>query len=103
MGKFVLLIMIVFVGVQGHVAWTSDSGKEEVWAGPLEGGAFAAILLNMGDDLATFEAQFSDIGIKSSKAQVRDLWLHKDLGVFENSIMGKVESHGVKMYKLTPA
>ena len=93
----------VAVGVQGHNVWNSTSGNEQVYAGPLEGGAFAAILLNRGDEWATFEAQFSDIGIKSSKAQVRDLWLHKDLGVFENSIMGKVESHGVKMYKLTPA
>jgi len=46
---------------------------------------------------------FNTLGIKSGvSATVRDLWLHKDLGVFTSSFSAFVDPHGVVMVKITP-
>ena len=80
----------------------SQSGNEEVWAGPLANGDFAVILLNMADQPAVIAGSFKDIGIKSSKAIVYDIWQHKEIGSVEGNVTAKVESHGVAFYRLTP-
>lgn len=89
-------------GVQGHVVAQSKSGNEEVWAGPLQNGDFAVILLNMGNQSAVIEGSFKDIGIMSSKAVVYDIWQHKEIGSAEGNVTAEVESHGVAFYRLTP-
>ena len=50
-------------------------------------------------------ASFADIpGLSSAtKAQVRDLWLHQDMGTFTGSYTALVDPHGVVMITLTPA
>ena len=73
-----------------------------MWAGPLDKGDFAVILLNMGDEAAVIEGSFKDIGISSSKALVYDIWQHKQIGSAEGNVTAKVESHGVAFYRLTP-
>ena len=88
--------------MQGHVVAKSQSGNEEVWAGPLANGDFAVILLNMGDQPTVIEGSFKDIGIVSSKAVVYDIWQHKEIGTAEGTVTAKVESHGVAFYRLTP-
>jgi hypothetical protein len=78
-------------------------GDLEVWAGPLSGGNFAAILFNRSPGMTNVTANWSDIGLSSTtRAMVRDLWLHKDLGVYSGSFSSQVPSHGVIMIKLTP-
>jgi len=47
--------------------------------------------------------KFADVGFTSSKANVRDLWAQKDLGVFTNYFGANVTSTGVRMFKLTKA
>jgi hypothetical protein len=41
----------------------------------------------------------SDIGLK--RAHLRDLWLHKDLGVVEDSYTTVVPRYGVVLLKIT--
>jgi alpha-galactosidase len=94
------------LGVQGKkVASTAgNGGKLDVWAGPLEGNAHAAVLFNRGSVAASITAHWTDIGLTATaKANVRDLWAHKDLGAFTGSYTATVPSHGVVMIKLTPA
>ena len=59
------------MGVQGTKR--KIDGTNEVWAGPLDGGAYAVILLNCAASNIT--ASWSDFGVDPSKeAAVRDLW-----------------------------
>ena len=89
------------MGVQGTKRKTD--GTNEVWAGPLEGGAYAVVLLNRGTATANITASWSDFGVDTSKeADVRDLWQMKDLGNMKGSVTATVPSHGVVMYKITP-
>ena len=89
------------MGVQGTKRKTD--GTNEVWAGPLEGGAYAVVLLNRGTASSNVTASWSDFGLDSSReADVRDLWMMKDLGKMKGSVTAMVPSHGVVMYKITP-
>ena len=89
------------LGVQGSKR--KSENDLEVWAGPLEGGAVAVILLNCGTSAANVTAEWTDIGLKKdSKAAVRDLWILQDLGVMQGSVTAMVASHGVVMYKIIP-
>ena len=56
----------------------------------------------MGDQPALIEGSFKDIGIKSSKAVIYDIWQHKEIGSAEGNVTAKVESHSVVFYRLTP-
>ena len=90
------------LGVQGNKK-KSDNDLE-VWAGPLDGGCFAAVLVNRGNTTASITADWSDIGLDPNKqATVRDLWQMKDLGTMTGRVTASVPSHGVAMYKITPS
>ena len=89
------------LGVQGTKR--KIDGTNEVWAGPLDGGAYAVVLLNRGKAASNVTASWSDFGVDPSKeADVRDLWQMKDLGNMKGSVTAMVPSHGVVMYKITP-
>lgn len=45
---------------------------------------------------------FFQVGLSTSEAKVRDLFEHKDLGIYKQSFMAKVNPSGVIMVKLTP-
>lgn len=45
---------------------------------------------------------FFQVGLSTSEAKVRDLFEHKDLGIYKNSFRAKVNPSGVIMVKLTP-
>ena len=89
------------MGVQGSKK--KSENDLEVWAGPLDGGCFAVVLLNRGNSTADVTASWSDIGMDANKqATVRDLWQKKDMGTMTGSVKASVPSHGVAMYKITP-
>jgi len=78
-------------------------GDLEVWAGPLDGGTFAAVLFNRSPAATNITANWSDIGLTpTTRAMVRDLWLRKDLGVYSGTFSSRVPSHGGVKIKLTP-
>ncbi|MDP9000995.1 MAG: NPCBM/NEW2 domain-containing protein [Myxococcota bacterium] len=73
----------------------------EVWAKPLDAsGARAVVLLNAGTMPQDITARFTDIGLGSANATVRDLWQHLDLGSFADSYTATVQSHGVVALKV---
>ena len=89
------------MGAQG--AKRKTDGTSEVWAGPLQGGAYAVVLLNRGAMASNVTASWSDFGVDPSKeADVRDLWQMKDLGKIKGSVTATVPSHGIVMYKILP-
>ena len=99
------------LAVQGTI---QQQGRDSmVWTGPLSGGCFAAVLLNLRDDTApnTISLSWShlwalDGTVVSSGASmhVRDLWLGKDLGVFADGTFNTTlaEPHANGMYRLCP-
>ncbi len=77
----------------------------EVWAAPLSDGSQAVVLLNRGDsNNDQITVQWTDIGFPiDHSAVVRDLWAHKDIGIFTgNYTSSKIDSHAVMMLKITP-
>ncbi len=79
-----------------------NKSTAEVWAGKLEGGSWAVVLFNRARESTKITASWAEIGIPEGKALVRDLWLHKDLGVYENEFAAEVGQHSSVMVKITP-
>jgi len=88
------------LGIQGRKV--SNVSGLEVWAGPLSDGAVAVVLFNRSPERAAISASFQDIGVTKSQANVRDLWAHQDLGVFEHEFIATVDPHDVVMVRITP-
>jgi alpha-galactosidase len=80
-------------------ARVSRNGDLEVWARSLADGTHAIGLVNGGDIATEVTANWADVGVEG-KQRVRDLWLHKDVGVFDNSYSVDVPSHGCVLLKI---
>ena len=76
------------------------SGVLQVWLKTLTNGAKAVVLVNTGTTTSTLTVNWSDIGLSSGAAQVRDLWEHANLGPFTNSYSAPVPGHGCKFLKI---
>jgi len=66
----------------------------------LEDGAKAVGLCNAGEFPAEVRASWSDMGV-NGKQVVRDVWRHKDLGVFEAEYKAHVPRRGVVLLRLS--
>ena len=88
-------------GVQGSLV-ADDGNGDQVWSKPLSTpGMRAVALFNRGSAAATITARWTDLGLASGSATVRDLWAHQDLGPFEDSYATLVASHAVAMITVT--
>ena len=75
----------------------------EAWVGPLADGTHAVVLVNRASSAQHLEFTFAELGLgTTTKATLRDLWEHKDLGIFRNGISWDLKSHASVMFKLTP-
>lgn len=80
----------------------SAANDVEVWAKPLgaEGSkAKAVAILNRSDVETTFNLSSSALGI-GAKSRLRDLWLHKDLGVIGKERRFSIPKHGIVVLKI---
>ena len=80
----------------------------ELWHKTNSTGSHFVILFNSNDPNpnlpnATFLFNFNDIGLPSNtNIHVRDLWLHQDMGIFQNSYTASsIPPHGVVALQLT--
>jgi alpha-galactosidase len=81
----------------------SKAGDLEIWARPLADGGRAVALLNRGKAPATIRVEWPQIGYPAKlKAQVRDLWEHKDLGARAGGFEASVRSHAAVIVKVMP-
>jgi alpha-galactosidase len=74
-------------------------GFGEVWSRPLFDGTTAVGLVNRGPDTQTVKADWKAIGV-SGRQPVRDLWLHKSVGVHGGSYSVAVPPHGCVLVKV---
>ena len=84
-------------GTQGYRV--KQVGPLEVWMKPLGDGSKVVGLFNLDWGNMSMEIDFRDIGVSES-ATARDLWSHKDLGVFKTTFTANVPKHGVVMIKV---
>jgi alpha-galactosidase len=80
-----------------------DDGDLEVWVKQLADGSRAVVLFNRGLTKEPIAVSWKELGYPSYlKANVRDLWKHKDMGKFKNKYSANVSSHDAVMIKVTP-
>lgn len=84
-------------GVQGHRV--TQEGPLEVWMKPLSDGSVAVGLFNRGESQNPITVSFEALGL-ASKAKVRDLWKHEDMGSFEQSYTSEVPKHGAALLRI---
>jgi alpha-galactosidase len=74
-------------------------GKVDVWARPLSDGTMAVGLFNRNPVAVPISVSWKELEI-SGKRAVRDLWQHRDLGVFETGYGTTVPRHGAVFLKV---
>jgi len=89
------------LGKQAHRVYCNRSRyKFQMYAKELEDGSVALGIFNMMNySLSYKDISLSQMGIQGG--MVRDLWLQKDLGVFDDILKIKIPAHGVLLYKTT--
>lgn len=81
------------LGIQG--TRLAKNGSQEVWVKSLQDPTSKAVaLFNRGNSAAQMKVNWTDVGLNGS-VSVRDLWEHKDKGVFEDSYSVTVPAHGL--------
>ena len=87
------------LGTQGKPI--SETTQQEIWSKQLWGDrTYAVILFNRDTDAADITVTWSQLGLSSSTAMVRDLWDKKDLGSVATQYQANVPGHGVVMLKV---
>jgi hypothetical protein len=74
--------------------------QTEVWAGNLSDGYYVVLLFNKASYENTVEVTWEEVGLKSNRVTVRDLWAKKDLGVIENKYSVKLQKHESQLLKV---
>jgi alpha-galactosidase len=80
-----------------------EEGGVEAWMKPLGAvgsGVDAVMLLNLNAAPVETAVEWSSLGLKD-KAQVRDLWAHKDLGMFPSGYKTQLPAHGSVLLKVS--
>lgn len=84
-------------GVQGHRVW--QQGPTEVWIKPLADGSKAVAVFNRETRPMPVTLTFSDLALPEP-SHVRDLWQHKELRSFHQSLVVDVPGHGSVLLKV---
>ena len=88
------------LGRAGGRLW--KEGRLEMWGRPLSDGTMAIGIFNRGLAPQPVTARWADLGLRG-RQRVRDLWLRKDLGTFEDGFTAVVARHGVALVKVGKA
>lgn len=90
------------LGQQGYRVF--HAGKVELFKKPLLFGELGVGVFNRRNEAQTLRVHWSDLGIQGAY-QVRDLWAHTDMGVFDEgqALVAELEPHACAIYRLSPA
>ena len=90
-------------GFVGKPLFTNDPTNEasQVWAGQTSNGDWIVGLFNREDVTRNRSLSFTWLNITGNASNVRDLWLHQDLGAM-SSVNYDVPAHGCKILRITP-
>lgn len=90
------------LGQQGKLEASAYNGTLQSYAKNMSDGSLAVALLNRGTTTATM-AMLPPSYKKWKNWRVRDLWTHKEMGVWNNTYWVEVMSHEAKVLRLWPA
>ena len=96
------------LGAQAHSVWSSNEKAQQVWAGPLAGGAFVVVLFNRGGTQSEeITVHWSDIpGMPSETTTMimEDLWCNSNCNTTATgTFAATVQLHDVAAYRMSPA
>ena len=77
----------------GIIVWTANI--------PNSKDIYVAVFNTTDENNAEVKISWTKIGLQKNNYKVRDLWIKKDLGNFENSISLSINKHGAKLLKLS--
>jgi alpha-galactosidase len=97
MNKEVIAVNQDKAGKQG--ARVVDESNYEIWVKPLDNGSKAVVVFNKTKEPITVDIKWSDIK-EYGQFIVRDLWEHKNKGVYKKSFTASVAPLGVVMIKI---
>ncbi len=66
-----------------------------------EDGSLYVALFNLSDELQTVACPLEELGVSTIKAEVRDLWQKKNLGIVETELSAELPAHDAALLKLT--
>ena len=89
------------LGAQAMIVQNSPS-EAQVWSKKMADGSRTVLLFNRASVETTITADFGRVGLSTSRARIRDLWDHKDVGVVERRYGATVAPHGVVMVRMWP-
>ena len=84
-------------GIQGHCA--RQTGPTQIWTKALADGGTAIGLFNLNNHDMEVTVNFKELGLPEI-LDVRDVWLRKDLGKFNQSFTFTVPSDGSILLKV---
>jgi hypothetical protein len=91
------------IAVDQHSTGNTPVIQEEkavVWrAEPVGGKGTYLAVFNLGDAAGPFSYTWKQLGLRSSHYQVRDLWLHQDLGKAAE-LKGTLPAHGAALFRV---
>jgi alpha-galactosidase len=90
------------LGAQGTLI-AQRNGSLQVWMKPLADGSRAVALLNRSTAAAEISTSLKRLGLRASRATVRDLWTHADRAPVSDRLVVTVPAHGVVMLLVRPA
>jgi alpha-galactosidase len=89
------------MGTQGRRV--RKDATTEVWAKQMADGSRAVVLFNRAEANANVSFRWEEVGYPAHlSANVRDLWMKKDLGKLAGEFSAAVPAHGVVMVRVTP-
>ncbi len=75
---------------------------KEIWAKKLSNGEWAVCFFNSGKDEMEMRVHWNYLSFLNGKYNIRDLWLHKDIGTTDINMNFNISSHDVVLVRLTP-
>jgi len=90
------------LGYQGRRVYINE--PLSVWAGDLSDGSKAVVLLNTDDKPHSMDVSWETLSFDpDAKINVRDLWEHRDVGVFHGSFsVGEIKPTAANFYRMSP-
>ncbi len=79
----------------------SQAAPQQVWRVPNANGTYTVALFNLAKRRALVTARWASLGFHG-RARVRDLWLHRSLGVFRNKFNAVLGPQACRLLTATP-
>jgi len=93
------VIAVDQAGRPGHPV--SQQTPQQVWFSTGRPGTYTVALFNLANAPATVTATWTGLGVPpATRASVRDLWSHTDLGVFPEAFSATVPAHGARLLRV---